>query len=97
MFSELRVAELRARLHIVNALGLHARAAAKLAECASQFKSRITLAHGDECVDATGVMGLLLLCAHHDAWVDVHACGEDAHQAIDALRELFAAKFGELA
>jgi phosphocarrier protein HPr len=80
---------------IVNKLGLHARASAKLVDAASRFKSHVTIGKDGQCVDARSVMGLLLLIAPIGTEVEISAAGEDAQEALNAILALIAAKFGE--
>jgi phosphocarrier protein HPr len=80
---------------IVNKLGLHARASAKLVDAAARFKSHITIGKDGQCVDARSIMGLMLLIAPIGTEVEISAAGEDAQEAMNAILALIAAKFGE--
>lgn len=80
---------------ITNQLGLHARAAAKLTQLASQFKSEIHIARGDRRVNAKSIMGVMMLAAGCGVTVTLDAEGEDAELALEALATLFANKFDE--
>jgi len=80
---------------IVNKLGLHARAAAKLTQLASAFKSEIWLSRSGRRVNAKSIMGVMMLAAGKGAAVTIEADGDDAEAALDALRGLIAQKFGE--
>lgn len=80
---------------IVNALGLHARAATKLVQLATRFACEVEFAHNGQRANAKSVMGVLLLCAAKGAVLDVRASGEGARDAVDAIGALIAAKFGE--
>jgi len=82
-------------LVISNKLGLHARAAAKLTQCCAQFSSEITLARGDQRVNAKSIMGVMMLAAGLGVTVTVQAEGADADAALQALRALFEQRFGE--
>ncbi|MEM9071284.1 MAG: HPr family phosphocarrier protein [Myxococcota bacterium] len=84
-----------ARFEIINELGLHARAAAKLVRTASRFKAKIELEKDGVRADAKSIMGVLLLCGEMGAHVTVHAEGEDAEEAVRAIGELIADRFGE--
>jgi phosphocarrier protein len=84
-----------AELTIVNKLGLHARASAKLTQVASGFKSDIWLTRNGRRVNAKSIMGVMMLAAGKGATVTVEADGEDAGDALAALRALIADKFGE--
>ena len=82
-------------LEVVNALGLHARAAAKLVRVASSHRAFIELEKGGQRADAKSIMGVLLLCGERGSHVVVRAVGDDAEAAVEALRVLFADGFGE--
>jgi phosphocarrier protein HPr len=84
-----------ATLEVVNALGLHARAAAKLVRVASSFGARIELEKAGQRADAKSIMGVLLLCGERGSKITVRAAGDDATTALDALRALFEEGFGE--
>lgn len=80
---------------ISNKLGLHARAAAKLTELAGQFQSDIHVARAEQRVNAKSIMGVMMLAAGLGVEVTVDAEGADAEQALAAISQLFADKFGE--
>ena len=82
-------------LTIVNKLGLHARASAKLTQVASGFKSEVWLARDGRRVNAKSIMGVMMLAAGKGAALTVEADGADAEAALEAIRALFADKFGE--
>ena len=84
-----------ADLTIVNKLGLHARASAKLTHLASGFKSEVWLSRNGRRVNAKSIMGVMMLAAGKGASIMVEAEGADADAALAALRELIADKFGE--
>jgi phosphocarrier protein len=84
-----------AELTIVNKLGLHARASAKLTQVASGFKSDIWLTRNGRRVNAKSIMGVMMLAAGKGASVTVEADGDDAEDALSAVRALIAGKFGE--
>jgi phosphocarrier protein HPr len=81
---------------IVNERGLHARAATKLVQLAARFPCEVTLV-GREGQQANGksVMGVLLLCGSKGTQLEVHAEGQRASEAVDALGELIRERFGE--
>ncbi|MCS6858066.1 MAG: HPr family phosphocarrier protein [Sandaracinaceae bacterium] len=81
---------------IVNELGMHARAAARLVQLASRFSSEIELEKDGQRVNAKSVMGVLLLCAHKGSTVTVYVRGSDAGAALQAIGELIQQGFGEL-
>ena len=86
---------IRSQITISNKLGLHARASAKLTKLASSFKSEIHLSRNGRRVNAKSIMGVMMLAAGIDTEVEIEAEGSDEQQAIDALRGLIEAKFGE--
>ena len=80
---------------IVNRLGLHARAAAKLVHTAGSFKSRITVLKNGEEVDAKSILGILLLAAAQGSTIIVRCEGDDEEDALKAVTTLIAERFGE--
>jgi phosphocarrier protein len=86
---------IRQSITIINKLGLHARAAAKLVETASAFDSRILLVRGDREVDAKSIMPVMMLAASQGTEVELVADGSDEQQAIEALEALINDYFGE--
>ncbi|HJS75842.1 MAG TPA: HPr family phosphocarrier protein [Burkholderiales bacterium] len=84
-----------ANAEIVNKLGLHARAAAKLTHLAGGFQSEIWISRSGRRVNAKSIMGVMMLAAGQRSTVLIEAEGPDADQAILALTKLIAEKFGE--
>ena len=82
-------------LEIINRLGLHARACAKMVKTAAQFESTITLSDGKSSADAKSIMHLMMLAASQGTRITLSAEGSDSHQAIDAIRQLIQDRFGE--
>ncbi len=82
---------------IINRLGLHARAAAKLVRLAGTFPAHIELEKDGQRADAKSVMGVLLLCGEPGSELTVHAEGADAQEAVEAIGALIADRFGESA
>ena len=80
---------------VVNKLGLHARASAKLTQLASSFKSSVFIAKGGRRVNAKSIMGVMMLAAGKGSTVVLETDGEDEGPAALALEKLFADKFGE--
>jgi phosphocarrier protein len=80
---------------IVNELGLHARAAAKLVETAGRYRSVVKLEKEGQTADAKSIMGVLLLCGYKGARIKVTATGEDAGDAVAAIGKLIRERFGE--
>lgn len=89
------MSEARDTFEIVNELGLHARAATRLVQMAARFSSEIELEKDGQRANAKSVMGVLLLCGQRGARVTVIARGDDAAQAVAAIGELIASRFGE--
>jgi phosphocarrier protein len=83
-------------LEVVNRLGLHARAAAKLVQLAAGFESRVTLLSVDgEEIDAKSILGILLLAAGQGTRLTLRCDGADEERAGAAIGALFADRFGE--
>ncbi|GGH06016.1 phosphocarrier protein HPr [Alsobacter metallidurans] len=82
-------------LRIVNRKGLHARATAKFVQCAERFDSAIQVTRCGETVGGTSIMGILTLGAGIGSTITVTAVGADADQALQALDDLVANRFGE--
>ena len=80
---------------IVNKLGLHARAAAKLTHVASGFQSEVWLSRSGRRVNAKSIMGVMMLAAGKGSQVHIEAEGADADAALAALAALIADRFGE--
>ena len=80
---------------IVNKLGLHARASAKLTQLASSFKSEVWLSRSGRRVNAKSIMGVMMLAAGKGATVTIETEGSDAEAALGAIQGLIAEKFGE--
>lgn len=82
-------------VEIVNRLGLHARAAAKLVHRASEFDSRVTLVKDGEEVDAKSILGILILAAAQGSRVLVRTDGPDEEAAMASITGLIAERFQE--
>ena len=82
-------------LTIRNELGLHARAATRLVECANRFDSEIFLRKDSKCVDGKSILGLLTLAAGPGMHVTIETMVKDEHAALDALAELIESGFGD--
>ncbi|NEN76225.1 HPr family phosphocarrier protein [Pelistega sp. NLN82] len=84
-------------IEISNRLGLHARAASKLTQLASSFSSEIFISKSQQQqrVNAKSIMGVMLLAAGKGMTVTVDAEGEDAEEALKAIKALFDDRFGE--
>jgi phosphocarrier protein HPr len=82
-------------VEVVNANGIHARPAAEIVKCAGKFRAHITLTRDGMEVNGKSIMGVMMLAAECGAIVTITADGEDATQALDALADLIASRFGE--
>lgn len=85
----------RGRFPVVNELGLHARAAARLVQVASAYEAGVRVAKDGREVDGKSIMGLLLLCGQRGSFLEISAEGPDEEQAVQALGALLADRFGE--
>ena len=86
---------IRRDLTIVNRLGLHARATAKLVQLLSTFRCQATLEARGREVNAKSIMGVMLLAAGPGSTVVLRVVGEDAEAAADAAAALFERRFDE--
>ncbi|PCH97786.1 MAG: HPr family phosphocarrier protein [Gammaproteobacteria bacterium] len=82
-------------LTIINKLGLHARAASKLAQLCQQFSATITLTLEQKDADAASIMAIMLLAGGQGKVVKVTAQGFDAPEALQAVSQLISDKFDE--
>lgn len=82
-------------LPIINSRGLHARASAKFVKCAEQFDAEIQVERDGQKVPGTSIMGLMMLAASQGTTIEVSARGREAEQALAAIAELLASRFGE--
>ena len=83
------------RVTIINALGLHARAAAKFVNLAKTFTSVIELCIDDKRVDGKSIMNVMMLAAARGTVLQLSTEGEDEVEAFDALAALIEDRFGE--
>ena len=86
---------MKRELKVVNKLGLHARASAKLTQEAARFASAIWLSRKGRRVNAKSIMGVMMLAAGMGSSVEIEAEGADEADAVCAIERLFADKFGE--
>ncbi|GGI79650.1 HPr family phosphocarrier protein [Shewanella gelidii] len=86
---------LKREITICNKLGLHARAATKLAVLASEFDAEVTLNQGEKKASAASVLGLLMLESGMGKSILVEATGADAEIALEAVCNLIHARFDE--
>ena len=80
---------------IINKLGLHARASAKLTKLAGSFPCQVWLSKGERRVNGKSIMGVMMLAAGFGSEVEMETDGEQEAEAMQALMTLFADKFGE--
>ena len=80
---------------IINKLGLHARAAAKLVATANRFRADIKVERDTQSVNAKSIMGIMMLAASRGTEITVAAEGADAEAAVDAIGALINDRFGE--
>jgi phosphocarrier protein len=86
---------LQREAEIINKLGLHARASARLTQLAGQFKSSIWLTRNGKRVNAKSIMGVMMLAAAKGATIAIEIEGPDEGAAMQALTELIANCFEE--
>jgi phosphocarrier protein len=85
----------KVEVEIVNKLGLHARASAKLTQLAGSFPCEVWMERNNRRINAKSIMGVMMLAAGKGAKVVVDCDGERADEALAALRTLIADRFGE--
>jgi len=84
-----------AEIEIINKLGLHARASAKLSQLAAQFPCEIFLSRNGRQINAKSIMGVMMLAAGMGSTVTLETVGEKADEALQALTALINDRFGE--
>ena len=82
-------------IEIINKLGLHARASAKLTQLAGKFQSEVWMSRNQKRVNAKSIMGVMMLAAGMGSTVTLETDGSDEQAAMDALVDLIGARFGE--
>lgn len=82
-------------VQILNESGIHARPAAEIVKLAARYRSDITVSRDELEVNGKSIMGVMMLAAECGATVRLRAEGPDAEQALEALAELIANRFGE--
>jgi phosphocarrier protein HPr len=80
---------------ICNRKGLHARASAKFVRCAERFNAAVWVTREGQTVGGTSIMGLMMLAAGPGSTIEIEADGPEAPEAIEALVQLVASRFGE--
>jgi phosphocarrier protein HPr len=86
---------LQREVEIINKLGLHARASAKLTQVAGRYKAKVWLGRNGRRVNAKSIMGVMMLAAAKGSKVVVETEGPDEEQAMDAITRLIAGRFEE--
>ncbi|MBF0477288.1 MAG: HPr family phosphocarrier protein [Deltaproteobacteria bacterium] len=87
--------EINKRLEVMNKVGLHARAAAKIALKSKEFKSQIIISKDGVSADGRSILDILTLNCPKGTYLEIRAKGEDAREVIEALTQLFHDKFEE--
>ncbi len=82
-------------IQVINKLGIHARPASMIVQTAMKFKSQINLEKDGLSADAKSIMSVMMLAASHSSSVTIKGEGEDEHEAVEAIAQLFANKFNE--
>ncbi|MDC1310950.1 HPr family phosphocarrier protein [Burkholderiales bacterium] len=85
----------RKKIEILNELGLHARASAKLTQLAGQYQSEIWLSRDGQKVNAKSIMGVMMLAAAKGVFLDLEVDGPDEDEALNAIENLVSDLFGE--
>jgi len=86
---------LQREVEIVNKLGLHARASAKLTQVAGRFTADVWLSRNGRRVNAKSIMGVMMLAAAKGSTIVIETDGGDEAEAMQALERLVASRFGE--
>ncbi|HEX2603269.1 MAG TPA: HPr family phosphocarrier protein [Oxalicibacterium sp.] len=82
-------------IEIINKLGLHARASAKLTQLAAKYKSEVWMTRNQRRVNAKSIMGVMMLAAGKGSKVTLETNGPDEKECFEALETLIQDKFGE--
>jgi phosphocarrier protein len=91
----LKINMLKQTAKVINKLGLHARASAKLTKLAGAFPCQVWITKGERRVNAKSIMGVMMLAAGMGVDITLETDGEQEQAAMDALLELITNKFGE--
>lgn len=87
--------KLSSQIKVKNRFGLHARPAGLIVKLLQNSVSTVAFTYRDNTVNARSIMGLLTLCAPHNASINVEVEGEDAEATLQQLVEVFERQFGE--
>jgi phosphocarrier protein len=82
-------------IEIINKLGLHARASAKLTQLAAKYQSEVWMTRNQRRVNAKSIMGVMMLAAGKGSLVTIETDGPDEQDCFDAIAQLIDARFGE--
>lgn len=85
----------KTQLKIINKLGLHARAAAKLVSTATSFGSRVSVTANGQSVDGKSIMSVMMLAAAKGTDIELECIGDDEREALDAIISLINNRFDE--
>ena len=85
----------KAEIEIINKLGLHARASAKLTQLAGSYPCEVWMERNNRRINAKSIMGVMMLAAGKGAKVMVDCNGDRADEALQAITQLVADRFGE--
>ena len=86
---------IQTEITIINQLGLHARASAKLTKLAASYPCEVWMSKGERRINAKSIMGVMMLAAGVGSSVVVETDGAQEQEAMDALRALINDRFGE--
>jgi phosphocarrier protein len=86
---------LQREVEIINKLGLHARASAKLTQVAGRFKAQVWVGRNGRRVNAKSIMGVMMLAAAKGSTLVIETDGADEAEAMDAVTQLIAGRFDE--
>lgn len=86
---------IRKKIQIINALGLHARAAAKFVQLAGRYHSDIVVSRDGKTVNGKSIMGVMMLAANKQSWIELIINGQDEEMALENLESLISNRFGE--
>jgi len=85
----------KTEVEIINKLGLHARAAARFVQLASEYDCEITLSLNGKNVSGKSIMGVMMLAAGRGTCIEIEADGSDEARAVSELTALINNRFGE--
>ena len=86
---------IRKKIQVINQLGLHARAAAKFVQLASRYESEIIVSNNGKSVNGKSIMGVMMLAASNQSWIEIKIEGNDEEDAVESLINLINQRFGE--